>query len=108
MKKVVNIKGNLVKIYTLSDLAKSVGKSVAYLRKMEERGSLPRANFRMKKVKLKDGTYREGARAYTERLCLQLTVIFKTFRQGRKIPDEQRQSIKNCFEEEKVFLKNLK
>lgn len=97
----VKMGGKLVKVYTISQAAKVLGRSGITLRKMEERGLFPLANFRTSSKTLSGGSVREGDRLYTQALIEELVPIFKTISQGVKIDEPTLQKIKDLFTKEK-------
>lgn len=104
--RIVKIGDKLVKVYTISQVANLLDRSSFTLRKMEERGLFPLANFRMPPKILSGGSIREGDRIYTDTLVQDLVPIFKTISQGVKIKEDTLQQIKNSFAKEKQMYGN--
>lgn len=102
MKKPVNIYGRLRKVVTISELAKMVSRQTITLRKYEERGILPPANFRMPSKKTKSGKAHLGDRLYTLELAVRLKEILGGVSQGVPITDEQKRLIREAFQNELI------
>ena len=105
MKKELKIGDHTVTCVTISDLAKMSGRKAITLRKLEESGVLPPANWRLPGVEIFKGdlagTKRPGARVYTIKLAEKVAeVIRNEITSGIKISSEVKQKLRKLFEEE--------
>ena len=88
MNTILKIQGNPVECVSLSEIAKLSGKRSATLRKWEQCGWIPKANFRTQPIPLKSGKKRVGYRLYTKEIAIQMAVVIQRVEKGVKIPNE--------------------
>ncbi len=103
MKRQIN--GFVVDTVTLGRLAKMCECSTKNMYRMMERKIIPPSNIRDAPVRLTDGTSREGARLYSRELAEKVSALVRTFEQGKKITDAQRNLMYSYFDDEKSKLK---
>lgn len=96
----VTIKGTSQQVISIGELAKACGRSVATMRKFEERGILPISNYRMPS-KVVNNVIRKGERIYTIKLAEELKQIFSEIKQGVKVSDSQQLKINQAFARER-------
>lgn len=102
---IYTIGGNKVECVTISKLTRMCGRKPGSLLKLEERGILPKANFRGAPVKIMGTALTAGYRLYTKTLADEIALIFNNeIRQGVKISDSVKSKLIQLFAEER---KNL-
>lgn len=90
----------MVAMVTIKGLSERVGLSIVTLKKHEERGIIPRANFRTRGVTT--GISDKGYRLYTTELADAVAKVFREkVSQGKQIPAEVKQELKDLFTKEK-------
>lgn len=105
--KYISIEVNGVKALCVAkrDLSKMCGRKPSTLRKLEQRGVLPMANFRGESVVSSFGVF-DGERLYTKELAEGLVEIFHSeIKQGVKISPEVQAKINKLFNDERQRFK---
>lgn len=85
--------------YTAQGLADYLELSRSYLMKLEERGILPKPNFRYRKKTW--AKTQKGHRIYSVKLAEKLKPLLSNNKQGTPITDETKRYIMIAFQEEK-------
>ena len=99
-----NIGGHEVKCVGIAKLAKMCGRASSSLRKLEQRGILPPANFRGAETIIGEDV-KPGNRIYTLELAEKLAEIFeKEISQGIAIDDDTKSKLIQLFAEERTKL----
>jgi hypothetical protein len=96
------LNGKEVNLLTISELAKLGSKSTTTLKKWEEKGWLPEANWRNKKIELPGGGFIKGERLYTEKYARLIAAEIKTVQKGIKIPHDTVVKIASLFKQERT------
>jgi hypothetical protein len=102
--KKVLLKGKIVEVVTIGQLAEMCGRKVITLRKMEERGILPEPVIRGKSMTNKSGDKLPGKRLYSINFAKKIAEILKNVSQGVAITNEQKRQITLAYQEEKKLI----
>lgn len=95
------ISGESVELVTINELAELSGKKVITLKKWEEKGWLPCANFRDKPVVTSNGVTIKGKRLYTRKYALMLANEISKAKQGVELEHQVIVNIANVFKLER-------
>ena len=100
----IKIKGKILEVVTIGQLAKMCNRSVSYIRKMEQRDIFPFAKIRDNSKYDKSGNKLVGNRLYSVTLAKRLAEILYEVKQGVKITNEQQRQIWIAFQNEDIFI----
>ena len=108
---VLVICGQKVKCVNVAGLAKLCNRQAATIRKLEQQGIMPPANFRTPETEgqgVLKGTMRPGNRVYTYEFALKIAEVFaEHIFQGKEIPQVAKVKLREIFIEEKTkFIPN--
>lgn len=96
--KKVKVGEHVVQVYTITQVARLLGKSSATIRKWEQNGWFPIANVRLQR----------NVRAYTTDMVIKLLPELRKIKNGIAIPQDVKIFVTQAFKEERTILENLK
>jgi hypothetical protein len=79
----MRIRGVLVELVTLIEIAKATGYKAASLREWEEKGWMQPPNFHTKPIVLADGSTRTGYGLYTQEFAAKMIAVIKAHRESQ-------------------------